>query len=497
VTVAPIRPLKLHDTMSRKLVEVTPGPDGIVRFYCCGPTINNYAHVGNGRLFTWQDVLRRTLLARGYRVRHVMNITDIEDKIIDQAREAGLDITDPARLPEYTAKYEQGFRDDLASLRILPSDVHPKATEFVPRMIALCERLIERGHAYASDGSVYFKVTSLPQYGALSRLDVSALQGGARVDSDKYEKDDVRDFVLWKASKEGEPVWQSPWGPGRPGWHLECSVMAMDCLGSETIDLHVGGEDLVFPHHENEIAQSEGATGKPFCKLWVHCAFLRVDGTKMSKSLGNFHTVRELVEEGHDPAVLRYFLASAHYRSPLNLTDEGLEGARKAVERLNEFARLLATARPATSDDAALLASIRTAARELDDALGNDLNTSGALGALFGFVREVNGAIAGGTAGTESIREATELLKAADAIFCFLPPEALGVRSLWRDIAGKRYEVTGLGDVPEDVLESVIARQEARAARDFARADVLRTAITSGGWILEDVPGGARVKKNV
>jgi cysteinyl-tRNA synthetase len=271
--------------------------------------------------------------------------------------------------------------------------------------------------------------------------------------------------------------------------------MAMDCLGSETIELHVGGEDLVFPHHENEIAQSEGATGKPFCRMWVHCAFLRVDGTKMSKSLGNFHTVRELVEQGHDPVALRYFLASAHYRSPLNLTDEGLEGAQKAVERLNEFARLLATARPAGNEDASLLAGIRNAAEAFDRALGDDLNTSAALGALFGMVREVNGAITGGTLGEESLKEAQELLRAADAIFAFLPPHGLGLRSMWREIAGNRFEVTGVGDVPEDVLEAVMGRQEARAARDFVRADALRTAIAAGGWIVEDVPGGARVKK--
>lgn len=491
----PFAAVLVHDTLSRELREVTPGADGILRFYSCGPTIHDVPHIGNGRMFAWQDLFKRVLRARGYDVRDVMNITDVEDKIIERSRAAGIDVTDPSRLPEYTAAYESAFRDDLKSLRVLPPAFMPRATEFVPRMVELVQRLVERGHAYESDGSVYFSVASLPGYGRLAHLEARENVAGARVAADEYEKDDVRDFVLWKASKPGEPRWTSPWGDGRPGWHIECSVMAMDCLGSETIDVHVGGEDLVFPHHENEIAQSEGATGKPFCKVWVHCAHLRVDGTKMSKSLGNFHTIRDLVAKGCDPIAIRYLLTSVHYRAPLNLTMEGLEAAQATVDRLNEFARMLSTARPSPSDDAVLVASIVRAAREFEESLAADLNTSQALGVLFGIVRDVNAAHAAGRMGPAALASAKKLLELADSIFAFLPEGGAGVRTIAREIAGKAYEVTGPADMADDVVDKVFARQEARKARDFAKADAARDALTQAGWIVEDVPGGARVKK--
>ena len=486
---------RLHDTMRRELVEVSPGPDGILRFYSCGPTVHDFAHVGNQRLFTFQDVLKRVMTARGMNVRSAMNVTDIDDKIIEKARARGIDVTDPARLPDYTAEYEKAFFDDLDALRIRRSDAHPRATEFVPQMVEMTAKLVERGHAYVSDGSVYFAVASLPSYGRLAHLDKQDIQSGARIDTDEYEKNDVRDFVLWKAWKPGEPRWESPWGPGRPGWHLECSVMAMECLGAKTIDLHVGGEDLVFPHHENEIAQSEGTTGVTFCRAWVHLAHLRVDGQKMSKRLGNFYTLRDLVAKGFDPVGIRYFLASVHYRAPLNLTFDGLRAAEAAVARLNEFARLLATARPVTQDDARLVTTLTAAAAELDDALADDLNTSGALGTLFGVVRDANAALASGGMSEKSLSAARAILAKADAVFAFLPLQGLGVSRIVREVAGAPYEVTGTGDVPLEILEKVAGRQAARKARDFATADALRDELGRGGWIVEDVAGGARVRK--
>jgi len=489
------RPLRLHDTLTRTLREVTHGDDGIVRFYTCGPTIHDYPHVGNLRLFTWADIVRRTLKLFGHRVRFVMNITDVEDKIIERARGRGIDVADPARLPEYTRHFEEAFHADLASLRILAADVHPRATEFVPQMIAFVEKLIERGHAYVSEGSVYFSIASLPSYGRLSHLEAREINVGARVDADEYVKDDARDFVLWKASKEDEPRWESPWGPGRPGWHLECSVMAMECLGSETIDLHAGGEDLVFPHHENEIAQSEGATGKEFCRIWVHCAHLRVDGQKMSKSLGNFYTLRDLVEKGHDPATIRYFLASSNYRAPMNLTFEGIDAAKSAVERINECARALAAAQPVGVTDDALRAKLQQASTEFDDCLADDLNTSGALGALFGVIRDANAALASGGLSTQALAEARAVIDRADSVFAFLPRGGVGVARLVREFGGKPYEVVGVGDVPESVLQAVLDRQEARKSKDFARADALRHGLTRDGYVVEDVPGGARVRR--
>ncbi len=481
--------------MSRELVDLTPSADGVLRFYACGPTIHDLPHIGNHRLNTWQDVLKRTARAFGMNVRSVMNITDVEDKIIEKARARGIDVTDPARLPEYTRAFEDAFFEDLASLRIERADAHPRATEFVPQMIDLTRRLVERGHAYVSDGSVYFAVTSLPGYGRLSHLDAQEIQSGARVDSDEYQKDDARDFVLWKASREGEPRWESPWGAGRPGWHLECSVMAMECLGARTIDLHAGGEDLIFPHHENEIAQSEGATGELFCKTWVHCAHLKINGQKMSKSLGNFFTLRDLVAKGLDPVAIRYFLASVHYRAPLNLTMDGLHAATAAVARLNEFSRLLAAAR-GSAGAAGLGETIGAATRDFDAALADDLNTSAALGVLFGVVRDVNAALAAGGLPEANLAQARALLSRADSIFAFLPPGGTDVARVAREIGGKAYEVVGVGDVPVEILEKVVGRQAARAARDFARADALRDELAAGGYVVEDVPGGARVRRS-
>jgi cysteinyl-tRNA synthetase len=488
--------IRIHDTLTRSLRDVTPGPSGAVLFYSCGPTVHDHAHVGNFRTYVWVDQFKRLLKARGVSVRHVMNITDVDDRIIEKAQAAGIDVTDPGRIREYTDRYESGFHADLATLRIQPADEYPHATGMVPQMLDVVRRLIDRGHAYVSQGSVYFRIGTFPTYGDLAHLEAASVKDGARVDTDKYEKEEARDFVLWKAWRPGEPRWESPWGPGRPGWHLECSAMAMSCLGAETIDVHAGGEDLVFPHHTNEIAQSEGATGVPFCRIWMHGAHLRIDAQKMSKSLGNFFTLGDLVAQGLDPVAVRYLLGSVHYRAPLNLMPEALDAAGQAVARLNECARLLASTPPrAGVDDTALVASLARARRDMDEALDDDLNTAEALGALFVAVREANAALAAGGLGPAGHAAATELLRAADGVFAFLPTEGIAIRTLTREIGGKPYEVTGVGDVPEAVLAQVAARQEARRAKDFATADRLRDELAKAGYVVEDVTGGARVKR--
>ncbi|MEM7244858.1 MAG: cysteine--tRNA ligase [Acidobacteriota bacterium] len=484
----------LYDTLTRSPREVTASPDGVLRFYVCGPTIHDYGHVGNFRTFTFTDIARRVLEQRGHDVRFVMNITDVEDKIIQRANDAGLDVRDPARLPDYTRKYEDAFLADCATLRIKKADEHPRATEHVAGMIELVSKLIEKGHAYESEGSVYFEVASLESYGKLSGCTADSTRAGARVDCDEYDKEDARDFVLWKASKDGEPVWDSPWGGGRPGWHLECSVMSTKSLGSNTLDLHAGGEDLVFPHHENEIAQSEGAHGGTYCKHWIHSAHLRVDGQKMSKSLGNFYTLRDLVEKGHDPLAIRYLLASVHYRAPLNLTDDALEAAGKAVERLNEFSRRVVAAKPAgAGEDDELADLVEKHSAEFDANLDDDLCTSGALGALFSVVREVNPAIEKNEASERTLNASRELLEKFDAIFACLK-DGMEAKSVVREIAGKSFEATALGDVPQEILEKVVARAEARAAKDYAAADTLRDEVAGAGFVVEDTRDGARVK---
>ena len=326
--------IRFHNTLSRCKEEFRPLVDGEVRLYTCGPTVYDYAHIGNFRAYVWEDLLRRYLKASGYRVTQVMNITDVDDKTIRGAREAG------ASLEEFTARYIEAFFEDLDALGIERAEHYPRATRHIPEMIALIERLHETGHAYESKGSHYFRLDSFPTYGRLARLDREGMIENFRVDSDEYEKSDVRDFVLWKARKEGEPCWETPLGPGRPGWHVECSAMSMKYLG-ESFDIHTGGADNVFPHHENEIAQSEAATGKRFVRTWMHCAHLVVNGEKMSKSKGNFYTLRDLQRQGHDPQAIRYLLVSQHYRKPLNFTLDGIAWAAANLNRLGDCRRRL------------------------------------------------------------------------------------------------------------------------------------------------------------
>src|SRR5579863_5293773 len=367
--------LRFYNTLTQQVEPFSPLHDNVVRMYTCGPTVYNYIHIGNLRTFTFQDILRRVLRANGYQLDHVMNITDVEDKIIRAAAAANQTIYD------YTARYTEAFFEDMATLRLERPEHMVKATDHIPEMAAAIEKLTQLGFTYPSDGSIYYRIANFPSYGKLSHNDFTGIRAGARVDVDEYDKADARDFVLWKARKDEELAWETPLGPGRPGWHIECSVMAMKYLG-ETLDIHTGGVDLTFPHHENEIAQSEALTGKPFVRFWLHAEHLSIDAQKMSKSLGNFHTLRALLQMGHAPEAVRYLLASVPYRKKLNFTFEGLKAAATAIDRLRNYKLRLETARFAPGVSEKLAERTLTALKAFDEALDDDLNTAEALAAV-------------------------------------------------------------------------------------------------------------------
>ncbi len=472
--------LKLYNTLSRSLEPFEPLSPPHVRVYGCGPTVYDFPHIGNYRTFLVYDLLHRYLEWSGYQVKFVVNLTDVDDRTIEAAGKRGV----PLR--EHTKPYADAFLADGRTLGILPADVHPLATEYVERMVTFVGKLVEKGLAYrAEDGSVYFSIAAFPTYGKLSRVDPEALRAGVRVAVDDYGKDDVRDFALWKAAKPADETagaaWDSPWGRGRPGWHLECSVMSIAELG-ETLDIHVGGEDLIFPHHEDEIAQSEGVTGKPFVRYWMHAKHLLVDGRKMSKSLGNFIVVRELLEAGHEPAAIRHQLLSAQYRSELNFTMEGLEASGRAVQRLLDFeARIEEGATAATAAPAGLPEIAAPAVAAFRAALDEDLNTSDALAALFVLVGQGNAAL--------------------DRAGAVLPAE----RDALRDALASIDRVLGLIEVARTSraldagtiawVDGMIGqRRTARGARDFARADAIRKELAERGIVLEDSAQGTRWK---
>jgi cysteinyl-tRNA synthetase len=398
-----------------------------------------------------------------------MNITDVEDKIIRDACAAGVDIR------AFTAKYIDAFFEDIDTLGIERAEEYPRATDHIPEMIQIIRDLEARGHTYESGGSIYFKISTLPDYGRLCNLDADGIKSGARVDSDEYEKDDARDFVLWKGHREGEPSWDGPKGPGRPGWHIECSAMSMKYLGP-SFDIHTGGVDNIFPHHVNEIAQSEGATGKPFVRYWLHCAHLMVEGQKMSKSAGNFFTLRDLLDRGLDPRAIRYLLLSSHYRKPLNFTLEGASQAGVALQRLDDFEGRLASARPAEAPSPADQAdALRGHRAAFESALDDDLNTAEALGALFEAVRLVNAALDGGTADARLVAGARELMAAFRRVFGVVGPGEEGL--------------------PEELTALIEARQAARARKDWAEADRVRDLLIRQGVQVEDTPEGVRWKR--
>lgn len=470
--------LNLYDTQSRSVRPIEPLEPPKVRVYACGPTVYSHAHIGNFRSFVAFDILNRYLRWRGFDVEFVMNLTDVDDKTIAGAVEQGVPLQD------YTAPYTEAFLADSSAIGIRPADHYPRATDFVPQMVAWVERLVDGGLAYvAEDGSVYFDISEFPEYGRLSGVDLEAVRSGARVASDEYEKDDAKDFVLWKATRGSDESvgasWDSPWGPGRPGWHLECSVMSIGVLG-ETLDLHLGGEDLVFPHHEDEIAQSEGVTGEPFVRHWMHSKHLVVEGRKMSKSMGNFFTVRELLDEGVEPAALRHLLISAQYRHELNFTREGLDASGRAIRRLRDFHDRLE--RPAVADQPSSAALDRLSQSFLDRftaSMDDDLHTPGALAALFDFIRDVNAELDEHPGTDENQRR--HALQALDSV-----DEVLGLLSL--DAPGS--------DLDKDTLrwieEQVDLRNEARASRNFDRADQIRDELKGQGILVEDGPAGTR-----
>jgi cysteinyl-tRNA synthetase len=465
-----------QNTLTGRKEPFEPLHAGEVRMYTCGPTVYDFAHIGNFRTFVFQDVLRRFLRSRGYRVRQVMNLTDVDDRIIQNAAAAGIGIR------EYTDRYIQAFVEDMRVLNLEMPEVLARATDHIDDMVALVETLIERGYAYRSDDSIYYHIARFPRYGRLAKVDFSGIQAGARVDVDRYEKDDARDFALWKSHKPGEHFWETRIGPGRPGWHIECSTMAMKYLGP-TLDLHTGGVDLVFPHHENEIAQSEAATGQQFVRYWLHAEHLFVNGEKMSKSLGNFYTLRDLFARGYRPSAVRFLLASVPYRRQLNFTWDGLTQAASSVERLRNFAARLRSERlPAGASSFA--ARIDEATNGFEAGLADDLNTAQALAAVFNLVRDVNTAIDRGEFPAADAPRALEVLDRFDAIFAVLADDdARKLREL-----GYAAQAEPLSDA--QIEDLVRRRNEARRQRDFKLADELRQELAGRGIILEDLKDG-------
>jgi cysteinyl-tRNA synthetase len=475
--------LRLHNTLSGLTEPFVPLTPGEVRSYTCGPTVYDFAHIGNFRTFVFQDVLRRFLRSKGFRVIQVMNLTDVDDRIIQRSAAAGVS------LREYTDKYIQAFLDDRRALNLEPPEHIARATEHIDDMVELIQRLTAKGFTYTSEGSTYYRIANFPGYGKLSKIDVAGMQTGARVDMDRYDKDNARDFALWKAPKPGEHFWETPIGPGRPGWHIECAAMALKYLG-DTLDIHSGGVDLTFPHHENEIAESEAATGKTFVRYWLHSEHLLVGAEVMSKSKGNFATVRELIANGHKPSSLRFLLASVPYRRQLNFTPESLQAAASSVERLRNFSSRLHTEKFPEGSSSAILERAAKAKDEFDSGLADDLNTAQALAAIFDLVRDVNTAIDRGEFRQGDAAPVLEAMEKFDAIFAILRDDdadklkALGIEA-------------GASTLSDADVEALIAeRQAARKRRDFAASDRIRDQLAERGIIVEDSrDGGARWKR--
>jgi len=464
--------LKVFNTLSRQIEEFTPLDDNQVRMYICGPTVWNFAHIGNFRTFIFGDVLRRYLKYKGYDLTHVFNLTDVDDRIINEAAKQGISID------EFTAPYIHAFWEDFDALGNERPEITPRATHHIAEMIDIIAKLLENGHAYESEGSIYYRISAFPDYGKLSKINFAGnIHGGSeRIDTDKYDKEDARDFALWKLVGEDEqPGWDAPFGRGRPGWHIECSAMSMKYLG-ETFDLHAGGMDLQFPHHENEIAQSEGATGKLFAKYWMHGEFLKIDDVTMSKSKGNFFTFRDLREQGYSPLAIRYLLLSVPYRKQLNFTFEGLQGAESTVERLRNFRRLVKEANTEPGSKPAVKAIVENALGEFETAMDDDLNTAVALAAIHNLVREVNIVLAQDGLLADDKAAILDAVAKLDAV--------LGIFGA---------EETEMLDAEIETL--INERQEARRNREFARSDEIRDLLASKGIILEDTKDGLRWKR--
>lgn len=464
--------LRFHNTLTNQLEDFQPINDNEVKMYICGPTVWNFAHIGNFRTFTFGDILSRYLRFKGYQLTHVMNLTDVDDRIINESAKAGKTID------EFVQPFIVAFWEDMDALGNNRPDIAPRATEHITEMIEIIQTLLDNGKAYESDGSIYFRISAFPEYGKLSKIkfEGNIVGGSERIDTDKYEKEDARDFALWKLVDKSEPAgWDAPFGYGRPGWHIECSAMSMKYLG-ETFDIHAGGIDLQFPHHENEIAQSEGATGKLFSKYWLHGEFLKVDSEKMSKSLGNDFTLRDIIGRGFNPLAIRYLLLSVPYGKQLNFTFEGLKGAETTVERLQQFRRLVSEANVETGSDETVKSLIEKALQSFEEAMDDDLNTSVALASIHNLVREINTILAKDELKSDDQKAVLEAIEKFDSV--------LG-------IFGK-VETEMLDEEIEKLIEE---RQEARRSRNFARSDEIRDLLAEKGIILEDTKDGVRWKR--
>jgi cysteinyl-tRNA synthetase len=458
--------LRMHNSLTRRKEEFVPLVPGKAGLYTCGPTVYNYAHIGNFRTFVFEDLLRRALAFCGYQVTQVMNFTDVDDKTIRGSQAAG------ESLEEFTARYKKAFFEDLDTLRVQRAEVYPSATEHVAEMVDLIRSLGRRGHTYEDAGSIYFRLSTFPEYGRLANLNPEQMRSSGRVDNDEYEKEDVRDFALWKAwtPEDGPVFWETELGKGRPGWHIECSAMSMKYLGQE-FDIHTGGVDNRFPHHENEIAQSCCATGARFARLWMHSEFLLVEGKKMSKSLGNFYTLRDLLDRGLDPVAIRYTLLSVHYRAQLNFSFDGIEASAQAVRRLRDLNRRLERAEPGAGSGGRAEAITEACSREFGLALEDDLNLAGALGHLFSWVREANALQDEGCVDGRELSIMLAWLRRVD-----------GLLDVLREDTDH--------DLHERVAELVRQRAEAKKAKDFALADRLRGEVEALGWVVKDTPQG-------
>jgi cysteinyl-tRNA synthetase len=468
----------LHNTLTNRLEPLEPIHKGEVRIYTCGPTVYDYAHIGNFRTFVFQDILRRFLQSREYRVLQVMNLTDVDDRIIQKAAAAGVSIR------EYTEKYVRAFLEDMDALHLEPPEEMVRATDHIEDMVALIERLQKKGFTYNSEGSIYYKISKFPHYGELSHIDLAGMQTGVRVDVDQYEKENARDFALWKAPKAGEHFWETALGPGRPGWHIECSAMAMKYLG-DTLDIHTGGVDLTFPHHENEIAQSEAATGHPFVRLWLHAEHLIINGEKMSKSLGNFYTLRDLFAKNKKPSTIRFLLLSVPYRRQLNFTADSLKQAESSVIRLRNFVSRLKSEQFSGGSSATMRKRAEKAEADFDAGLADDLNTAQALAAVFDLVRDVN-----------TTMDQREFLQ-QDAPRILASMEKFDrVLSVLVDDDDEKLRKLGFGSGQQRMsvaqIETLVKeRMEAKQRRDFQRSDQIRQQLAESGIIVDDTRDGS------
>ncbi len=459
--------LRFYNTLTKRKEEFKPIREGLAGLYTCGPTVYDLAHIGNFRAYVFEDLLHRYLEYRGFRVIRVMNITDVDDKTIKGSQKEGIS------LREFTDRYIAAFLEDMKKLRLKKPDYMPRATEHIPEMVSLIKKLLEKGYAYRKDGSIYFSISKFPSYGKLSGIDLSEIKPGARVDVDEYEKEDVKDFALWKEEKEGV-LWDTEIGRGRPGWHIECSAMSMKYLG-ESFDIHTGGVDNIFPHHENEIAQSEAATGKKFVNYWLHCAHLLVNNEKMSKSKGNFYTLRDILNKGYNPVAIRYLLLSTHYRDPLNFTERALFQAENTVKNYNGFYQALDFCK-GERPNKSIKDAIEKARQGFTGGLDDDLNISLALSEIFNLMKQVNVSISEGSLSISDASDVKNFLEEIDSVLAILDDK-------------KKIELT------EEEKQLINEREKARKEKNFNKADEIRQLLKKKGIILEDTPYGTRWKK--